>query len=83
MQFEVTTQRLREEYGATVDLEPAGFRLARRTDTEGARTLGTVRGVAIVERSDGTPFALFESQFHLDRVAADHPHVTLDAVVSA
>ncbi|MFO7573500.1 MAG: peptide chain release factor 3 [Gaiellaceae bacterium] len=83
MQFEVTTQRLREEYGASVDLEPAPFKIARRTDTEGARTLGAARGVVVVERSDGTPFALFESQFHLDRVMADHPHVTLEAVVTA
>jgi peptide chain release factor 3 len=83
MQFEVTTQRLQEEYGATVELEPAPFKLARRTDAEGARTLGAARGVAVVERSDGTPFVLFESQFHLDRVAAEHPQVALEAVVSA
>ncbi|HUF01041.1 MAG TPA: peptide chain release factor 3 [Gaiellaceae bacterium] len=83
MQFEVTTQRLRDEYGALVDLEPAPFRVARRTDAEGARALGAARGVVIVERSDETPFALFESQFHLDRVTAEHPNVVLEAIVTS
>ena len=82
MQFEVLAHRIREEYGAVVDLEPAGFKVARRTDPAGERALRQHRGATLVHRTDGTPLALFESEFHLRRIEAELPDVMLDAIVS-
>ncbi|HUG64672.1 MAG TPA: peptide chain release factor 3 [Gaiellaceae bacterium] len=82
LQFDITRQRLETEYGAMVDLEPAPFRVARRTDAAGVRALDGARGVAIAERADGTQFALFESTYHLERVAAAHPGVALESIVT-
>jgi peptide chain release factor 3 len=61
MQFEVAVHRLENEFGAPVELSPTAYRVARRTDALSAETLRSMRGVRILERSDGTILALFES----------------------
>jgi peptide chain release factor 3 len=82
MQFDVAAYRLEHEFGAPVELSPAPYALARRTDTQGARTLGGIRGAEVAVRSDGTLLALFDSEFRLRHVERDHPELTLDPILA-
>ena len=41
-----------------------------------------MRGVRILEKSDGTLMALFESQFWLERLEADNPDLVLERLVA-
>ena len=52
LQFDVAEHRLRHEFGAPVELAPAPWTTARLTDEASAATLGTMSGVAIVERAE-------------------------------
>jgi peptide chain release factor 3 len=79
MQFDVAVERLAAEFGVKVRLEPLNWTIARRTDETGARTiLARAREAEVLVRSDGTPLALFRSEFMLRRFAEDHPGVVLD-----
>jgi len=79
MQFEVAVERLVGEFGVHVRLDPLDWTIARRTDEAGARTiLSRAREAEVLVRSDGTPLALFRSEFMLRRFAEDHPGVVLD-----
>ncbi len=83
MQFDVALHRLENEFGAPVELSPTTYTVARRTDEESATALRGMRGVRVLERADGTRLALFESPYWLDRLAADHPELTLESLVAA
>ncbi|MEZ5142489.1 MAG: peptide chain release factor 3 [Acidimicrobiales bacterium] len=82
MQFEVAVHRLENEFGAPVELSPTNFRVARRTDEASAEALRAMRGVRLLERSDGTMLALFESQYWVDRLEQEHPDLVLDRLVA-
>jgi peptide chain release factor 3 len=82
MQFEVAVHRLENEFGAPVELSPTAFKVARRTDAASADALRAMRGVRIVERSDGTMLALFESTYWVDRLEQEHPELVLDRLVA-
>jgi peptide chain release factor 3 len=82
MQFEVAVHRLENEFGAPVELSPTSYRVARRTDAPGAEQLRGMRGVRIVERSDGTLLALFESTYWVDRLEQEHPDLLLERLVA-
>jgi peptide subunit release factor RF-3 len=82
MQFEVFAHRLANEFGATVVLDPAGYSVARRTDSTSADALGSLGGVDVYARPDGALYALFESPYWLQRIETDHPHLTLDPVLT-
>jgi peptide chain release factor 3 len=82
MQFEVAGHRLENEFGAPVELSPTAFKVARRTDAASADALRAMRGVRIVERSDGTMLALFESTYWVDRLEQEHPELVLDRLVA-
>ncbi len=82
LQFEVATWRLEHEFGAPVELSPTSYKVARRTDATSADALRRMRGVAVLQRADGTRLALFESPYWLERVEADHPELTLDRLVA-
>ena len=82
MQFEVAVHRLENEFGAPVELSPTNFRVARRTDAESAESLRAMRGVRLLERSDGTMLALFESQYWVDRLEQEHPDLVLERLVA-
>ncbi len=82
MQFEVAVHRLENEFGAPVELSPTSYRVARRTDRASADRLRGMRGVGILERSDGTLMALFESQYWLERLEADDPDLVLERLVA-
>lgn len=82
MQFEVAVHRLENEFGAPVELSPTSYRVARRTDRASADRLRGMRGVGILEKSDGTLMALFESQYWLERLEADDPDLVLERLVA-
>ncbi|CAN5240854.1 hypothetical protein BH18ACT4_BH18ACT4_10800 [soil metagenome] len=82
MQFEVAVHRLEHEFGASVELSPTGYRLARRTDPASAAALRRMTGVDVLARPDGSLLALFESPYWLQRVEADQPELTLERLVA-
>jgi len=81
LQFDVAVDRLEREFGATVGLDPTPWKVARRTDAPGAETLRTTGRGDVLYRTDGTPLALFASQWLLDRFEREHPEVTLDRLL--
>jgi len=82
LQFDVAEHRLRNEFGAPVELVSAPWTAARRTDEASAAVLGAMSGVAVVERVDGGELlALFESPYWLARLKADHPELTLERLI--
>ena len=82
MQFEVATHRLENEFGAPVELNRTSYRVARRTDEASEPTLKAMQGVDVLKRADGTRYALFESQYWLERVEREQPELTLDRLVA-
>jgi len=82
MQFEVVAYRLQSEFGAEVELEPTAYRVCRLTDDDGRERLKSMRGVEVLERSDGALLALFESTYWLDRLVAEEPDLRLDKLVA-
>ncbi|MFZ4517423.1 MAG: peptide chain release factor 3 [Microthrixaceae bacterium] len=82
LQFEVATHRLENEFGAPVELTPTRFRVARRTDEASRAALRAMQGVDVLERSDGTLLALFESVYWLERLEQEQPELTLDRLVA-
>ena len=81
MQFEVFAHRLEHEFGAIVELSPAPYRIARRTDAASAEQLRAVERVPVLARFDGTLMALFESPYRLQRIEHDHPDWCLDPIL--
>ncbi|MDP8967942.1 MAG: peptide chain release factor 3, partial [Actinomycetota bacterium] len=82
LQFDVAVDRLKGEFGVTVTLHPTNWAVARRTDAAGAAVLRASRHADILYRSDGTPLALFTSDFMLERFQRQHPDVTLDRMLT-
>jgi peptide chain release factor 3 len=82
MQFDVVSWRLEHEFGARVELSPTSYRVARRTDEASRDRLRVMRGVDVLDRSDGALIALFESSYWLDRLLAEEPDLTLEALVA-
>ncbi len=82
MQFEVFVARLEGEFNATVELTPAPFQAARRTDRDTADALRGIGGVRVLERQDGTLVALFESPYRLNRLQSEHPEWQLERIVT-
>ncbi len=82
MQFEVATHRLEGEFGAPVELSATSYRVARRTDEASTPALSAMGGVVVLERADGTRYALFESPYWLARVETEHPELRLEKLVA-
>jgi peptide chain release factor 3 len=82
LQFEVAVDRLEREFGAAVGLDPTPWVVARRTDADGADVLRRTGRGDVLFRRDGTPLALFTSDWRLERFAQDHPLVTLDRMLT-
>ena len=81
LQFDVAEHRLRHEFGAPVELSPAPWTTARRTDEDSAAALGAVSGVTVAARDGGELLALFESPYWLARLQSDHPELVLERLV--
>ena len=82
MQFVLVAYRLEHECGAPIELAPTAYRVCRRTDEEGRERLKAMRGVDVLERSDGTLLALFESTYWLDRLISEEPDLCLEKLVA-
>ena len=82
MQFEVALHRLTHEFGASVELRPTAYRVARRTDAESAARLRSMAGVDVLTRTDGELLALFESPYWLERLERESPELTLERLVA-
>ena len=81
LQFDVAEHRLRHEFGAPVELRPAPWTTARRTDEESASVLGTMSGVTVAARDSGELLALFESPYWLARLQSDYPELVLERLI--
>jgi peptide chain release factor 3 len=55
--------------------------VARATDEDGATALEAMRDVEVYRRESGAPMALFRSRYVAERIARDHPELTLDTLV--
>ena len=82
LQFDVAIDRLEREFGATVGVDPAPWNVARRTDEAGAAVVRRTGQGDVLFRRDGTPLALFTSEWRLERFAQEHPDVLLDRLLT-
>ncbi len=82
LQFEVATHRLKNEFGAPVELNPCSWTTARITDEPSALKLRRMSGVTVANRADGELLALFESPYWLQRLEADQPELTLTRLIA-
>jgi len=78
MQFEVVEDRMTNEFNAPIRFSRLDYQVARRTDAAGATALAGIRGVEVLERSDGTRLALFVDQWRAMVTARDNPDVLLE-----
>ncbi|MBW3650455.1 MAG: hypothetical protein KY458_07810 [Actinobacteria bacterium] len=69
------------EFGAAVELSSTPYKVARRTDSETADLLKGNSGVRVLARRDGTPLALFENPYRLQRLDTEHPTWRLEAIL--
>ena len=82
MQFDVALWRLENEFNAPATLNHTNFSVARLTDEASTPTLRSMRGVTVMQRSDGAFLALFESPCWLERLQADHPELRLERLLA-
>ena len=82
LQFEVFAHRLENEFGAAIELGGSPYVVARRTDAVTAVALRGLTGVRVVNRSDGSLVALFESKYRMDRLITDHPDWQLARMIA-
>ena len=80
MQFEVVEDRMTNEFNSPIRLSRLDYQVARRTDAAGAAALAGMRGVEVLQRSDGTHLALFVDQWRAKVTARDNPDVMLEAL---
>jgi peptide chain release factor 3 len=82
LQFDVFSHRLEHEFGAPVDMTGSPYVVARRTDAATAADLRGLVGVRVVNRSDGSLVALFESKYRMERLISDNPSWNLARMVA-
>ena len=80
MQFEVVEDRMTNEFNAPIRFSRLDYQVARLTDAAGATALAGMRGVEVLERSDGTRLALFVDQWRAMVTARDNPDVMLESL---
>jgi len=81
LQFEVLASRIEQEYGLPVRFEPTQFTRARWVSGPRAavEAFANANKGHMATDSDGDPVYMTRLQWDLDRVARDHPEVTLSA----
>ncbi len=82
MQFEVAVARMQSEFGVPIKLETLGYTRARVTDAASAPAIGDVRGVEVMERTDGTLLVLAPDAWRLSTIERDHPELTLEPLIA-
>lgn len=78
MQFEVVEDRMTNEFNSPIRFSRLDYQVARRTDAAGASALAGIRGVEVLQRSDGTHLALFTDRWRAQYVAKENPGVMLE-----
>ena len=78
MQFEVVEDRMVNEFNSPIRFSRLDYQVARRTDAAGASALSGIRGVEVLQRSDGTYLALFVDRWRAQVTARDNPTVMLE-----
>ena len=73
MQFEVVEERMANEFNSPIRLSSLDYKVARRTDADGALALRGGRGVEVLQRSDGTHLAIFTDQWRAMRDGPRQP----------
>ncbi len=81
LQFEVAIERMSTEFGVEVLSDETNWKLARRTDEQGAEEIRQGGFAEVRTRTDGMIFALFTNQFQVDRLERDRPELRLDRLV--
>jgi peptide chain release factor 3 len=82
LQFDVFAYRLENEFGAPVLLGGTPYTVARRTDQATADALRGRSGIRILNRSDGSLIAMFDSKYYLERLITDNPEYKLERMVA-
>ena len=82
MQFEVVSARMESEYRAPVRLESLDYSIARRVDPEQRDEVAALRGVEVMQRTDGALLALFSDRWSLEAIERMNPHLTLEPLVA-
>ncbi len=82
MQFEVAVARMESEFHAPVRLEHLEYTQARRTDQASAAELAALRGVEVLQRSDGSLLAIVTDKWRVRAVARDNPQLTFESLVA-
>ena len=82
MQFEVVSARMESEYRAPVRLESLDYSIARRVDPEQRDEVAALRGVEVMERTDGALLALFSDRWRLEAIERMNPHLNLEPLVA-
>ncbi len=78
MQFEVVEDRMNNEFGSPIRFTRLDYKVARITDAAGASALSGIRGVEVLQRTDGTHLALFVDQWRAGVTARDNPDLMLE-----
>ncbi|WP_156391931.1 MULTISPECIES: peptide chain release factor 3 [unclassified Nocardioides] len=78
MQFEVVEDRMLNEFNSPIRFSRLDYQVARLTDAAGASALSGIRGVEVLQRSDGTYLALFVDRWRAQVTARDNPAVMLE-----
>jgi peptide chain release factor 3 len=78
LQFEVVEERMTHEFTSPIRLSRLDYQVARRTDAAGAEELKGLRGVEVLQRTDGTYLALFTDKWRAGHTAREHPDVLLE-----
>ena len=73
MQFEVVAARMKTEFNSPIHLDTLEYRLARHTVKDDVDVLNGLRGVEVLQRSDGAHLALFVDKWRAEAVLRQHP----------
>jgi len=83
LQFDVTADRLRTEFGAAIELDHLEYTEARLTDAESAAELDRQSGIEVLTRlGDGALLVLFPHLWRVRSVAAMHPGLRIDPLIA-
>ncbi len=78
MQFEVVQDRMKNDYGAAVSLEPLKYTVAQATTRESARSLEYLPDCEVTLRSDGAVVALFTTEWRMRAIKRDRPALVIE-----
>jgi peptide chain release factor 3 len=82
MQFEVAQARMATEFNAPVKLDRLDYSVARRTRPEDVVELNSLRGVEVLQRTDGELLALFPDKWRAGAVERNQPELMLEPLVA-